>query len=148
MTDRTTPAYLGSGDPARQRTDYHPLWLDNLADDVTTEGSVLNGIARGTEDVRTVLGHAGTPCEYQDFFFLGEYGENGFVEDYASKVRGEPIADIAVVYRNSAGQTQHLVMNHRPLPSVLLSSRIMGEHFAGTRYARYFLAPSADAERG
>ncbi|MEV6053449.1 hypothetical protein [Streptomyces sp. NPDC052107] len=26
-------------------------------------------------------------------------------------------------------------------------SRLFGEHFAGTRYAAYFAAPSADAER-
>jgi hypothetical protein len=63
-------------------------------------------------------------------------------------VRGEPIANIAVVHRNSAGQTQHLVMNHRPLSSVLLFSRLLGEHFAGTRYARYFAAPSADTDLG
>jgi hypothetical protein len=148
MADMTTPTYLGSGDPARQRTDYYPPWLDNLADDVTMEGSVLNGIVRGAEDVRTVLAYARTLYEYQDFIYIGEYGENGFVEDYASKVRGEPIANIAVVYRNSVGQTQHLVVNHRPLPSVLLFSRLLGEHFAGTRYAQYFAAPSADAERG
>jgi hypothetical protein len=45
-------------------------------------------------------------------------------------------------------QTQHLVVNHRPLPSVLLLSRLLGEHFAGTRYARYFATPSAEAGRG
>jgi hypothetical protein len=27
--------YLGSGDPARRRTDYYPEWLGNRADDVT-----------------------------------------------------------------------------------------------------------------
>jgi hypothetical protein len=84
----------------------------------------------------------------QDFVYLGDYGENGFAEDYASKVRGEPIANIAVVYRNPEGQTQHLVVNHRPMPSVLLFSRLLGEHFAGTRYARYFATPSAEAGRG
>jgi hypothetical protein len=148
MADKTPPTYLGSGDPARQRTDYYPAWVDNLADDVTMEGSVLNGIVHGAEDVRTLLGYARTLYEYQDVYFVGEYGENGFVEDYASRVHGEPIANIAVVYRNSAGQTQHLVVNHRPLSSVLLFSRLMGEHFAGTRYAQYFAAPLTDTDRG
>jgi hypothetical protein len=145
VTDKTTPTYLGSGDPARQRTDYYPHWLDHLADDVTMEGSFLNGIVRGGEDVRTLLAHARTLYEYQEFFHIGEYGENGFVEDYAAKVRGEPIATVAVVYRNPYGQTQHLVVNHRPLSSVLLFSRLMGEHFAGTPYAEYFAATSVDA---
>ncbi|HVV18688.1 MAG TPA: hypothetical protein VHF06_04585 [Pseudonocardiaceae bacterium] len=29
-----------------RRTDYRPAWLDDLADDVTMEASVLNGIVR------------------------------------------------------------------------------------------------------
>lgn len=112
------------------------------------EGSVLNGVVRGAEDVRTVLSYARTLYEYQDFIYIGGYGENDFVEDYTSTVGGEPIANIAVVYRNAEGQTQHLVVNHRPLSSVLLFSRLLGEHFAGTRYAQYFAAPSVDADRG
>ncbi|MFF0286476.1 hypothetical protein [Streptomyces sp. NPDC005262] len=148
MADKSKPMYLGSGDPARQRTDYYPAWLDNLADDVTMEGSVLNGVVRGAEDVRTLLSYARTLYEYQDFIYIGGYGETDFVEDYTSTVGGEPIANIAVVYRNAEGLTQHLVVNHRPLSSVLLFSRLMGEHFAGTRYAQYFAAPSVDADGG
>jgi hypothetical protein len=90
--------YLVSGDPARKRIDYYPEWLDNLADDVTLEGSVLNG------------------------------------EDYSSRVHGEPIGSVVTITRNAAGQTQHIVVNHRPLNSLLLFSRLMGEKFAGTTY--------------
>lgn len=43
-----------------------------------------------------------------------------------------------VVRFNEAGQAARIVVNHRPLGSVLLWSQLMGEHFAGTRYARYF----------
>ena len=39
--------YMGSGDPARRRTDYYPAWLDKLADDVTLEASAMNGAAQG-----------------------------------------------------------------------------------------------------
>jgi hypothetical protein len=42
-----TTTYLGSGDASRHRRDYRPEWLDNLADDVTIEASVLTGIAVG-----------------------------------------------------------------------------------------------------
>jgi hypothetical protein len=28
-------------------TDYHPVWLDDLAEDVTIEGSAMNGVAEG-----------------------------------------------------------------------------------------------------
>lgn len=132
--------YLGSGDERRHRTDYRPAWLDDLADDVTMEASVMNGIVRGAADVRAILGHARTLYDYQEFEFAGEYGDHGFVEDYTSRVHGEPIGSVVVVRYNNAGQAQHIVINHRPLRSVLLWSRLMGEHFAGTGYARYFLA--------
>jgi hypothetical protein len=48
--------YLGSGDASKHRRDYRPEWLDNLADDVTMEGSVLTGIAEGPEATRAILG--------------------------------------------------------------------------------------------
>jgi hypothetical protein len=41
------PTYTGGGDPAGRFTDYYPAWLDNLADDVTVEGSLLDGAAQG-----------------------------------------------------------------------------------------------------
>src|SRR5262249_44459989 len=40
--DRGTPRYLVSGDP--DLADHYPAWLDNLADDVTVEGSMLDGV--------------------------------------------------------------------------------------------------------
>ena len=130
--------YLGSGDPARRRTDYYPPWLDSLADDVTMEGSVLDGVVQGADSVRTLLGYARTLYEYQEFNFTGEYGHNGFLEDYTSRVRGEPIGSIVVVTRNAAGQARHIVVNHRPRSSLLLFSRLMGEKFAGTPYGEQF----------
>ena len=135
--------YLGSGDVSRHRRDYRPAWLDNLADDVTMEGSVLTGIAEGPEAVRAILGFARTLYDYQEFNFVGSYGDNGFVEDYTSVVRGEPIGSVVVVRFNEAGQAARIVVNHRPLGSVLLWSQLMGEHFAGTRYAQYFLSHDA-----
>ncbi|MEV4118671.1 hypothetical protein [Micromonospora sp. NPDC049645] len=130
--------YLGSGDPSRRRTDYNPSWINELAEDVTMEGAVLNGTVRGADAVLTLLSHARTLYEYQEFVFTGEYDTNGYIEDYSSRIQGQPIANIAVLYRNDQGKVQHLVMNHRPLPAVLLFSRLMGEHFKGTPYADYF----------
>jgi hypothetical protein len=133
--------YLGSGDPARRRTDYYPEWLDNLADDVTLEGSVLNGVIQGADAVRTLLAYARTLYEYQEFNFAGPYGDNGFLEDYTAQVRGEPIGSVVTVSRNVAGQTQHIVVNHRPLDALLLFSRLMGEKFAGTPYGELYARP-------
>jgi hypothetical protein len=135
----------GHGDASRHRRDYQPDWLDNLADDVTIEGSVLTGIAQGPEAIRAILGFARTLYDYQEFNYVGPYGDHGFLEDYTSVVRGEPISSVVVIRFNEAGQTARIVVNHRPLGSVLLWSRLMGEHFAGTRYAQYFLGQDATA---
>jgi hypothetical protein len=139
----TTPTYLGSGDPGTHRQDYTPDWLGHLADDVTMEGSVLTGIAEGPEAIRAILGHARTLYEYQEFNYVGPYGDGDFVEDYTSVVQGQPIGSVVVVRFNEAGQTARIVVNHRPLGSVLLWSQLMGEHFAGTPYAQYFLSHEA-----
>ncbi|HTP18483.1 MAG TPA: hypothetical protein VMJ65_02695 [Solirubrobacteraceae bacterium] len=135
--------YLGSSDVSRHRRDYRPDWLENLAEDVTIEGSVLTGIAEGPEAIRAILGFARTLYDYQEFNYVGRYGDDGFLEDYTSVVGGEPIGSVVVVRFNEAGQTAQIVVNHRPLGSVLLWSRLMGEHFAGTRYAQYFLGHDA-----
>jgi hypothetical protein len=133
--------YLGSGDAARHRTDYTPEWLGHLADDVTMEASVMNGIAKGPEAVRAILSFARTLYDYQEFNVIGRYGDHDFVEDYVASVHGQPIGSVVVVRFNEAGETQQIVINHRPLTSVLLWSVTMAEHFAGTEYGTYFLQP-------
>ena len=49
--DDVLPTYLGRGDPALAH--YYPRWLDNLADDATVEGSLLDGAVQGAEAVRS-----------------------------------------------------------------------------------------------
>ena len=134
------PTYMGSSDPARRGHDYYPSWLDNLADDVTVEGSAMDGAAQGAEAVRSIVTYARELYEYQEFSFHDDYGDNGFLEDYTTQVHGEPLGVVVTVTRNAAGQTQHLVVNHRPRSSMLLVSRLLGEKFAGTPYAKHFAA--------
>jgi hypothetical protein len=118
---------------------YYPLWLDNLADDVTGEGAAMQGVAQGAEAVRTIVVAARELYEHQDFKFTGNYGDNGFLEDYTCLIHGEPTSVVVTVTRNAAGKTQHLVVNHRPRSSVLLFARLMGEKFAGTPLAKLFI---------
>jgi hypothetical protein len=132
--------YLGSGDPARSLTDYYPAWLDNLADDVTIEGSAMDGAAQGAEAVRTILVAIRTLYEYQEFNFVGPIGDNGILEDYTAQVRGEPISCVVLVTRNAAGQAKHIVANYRPRSSLLLLSRLVGEKLADTPYCEHFAA--------
>ena len=135
----TRPTYMG-GDPARGLTDYYPAWLDKLADDVTVEGSLLDGAVQGAEAVRTILVTVRSQYQDQVFNFAGPYGDNGFLEDYVAEVRGEPIGCVVLVSRNAAGQTQHVVASYRPRSSLLLFSRLLHEKFAGTPLAEHFLA--------
>ena len=132
--------YTGRGDPDPQLTDYYPAWLDNLAGDVTLEGSAMDGFVQGADPVRTVLVYIRSLYDYQKFNFAGPYGENGWLEDYTAGVRGEPIGNVTVVTRNAAVQAQHIVGNYRPRSTLLLLSRLIGEHFAGTPYGGHFLA--------
>jgi hypothetical protein len=137
------PTYLGSGDPVRRRTDYHPVWLNDLAGDVTCEAAAMNGAAQGPEAVREIVVTAKTLYEYQDINYAGPYGGNAFLEDYATRIHGQPTGVIVTVTRNAAGQGQHIVVNHRPRSSVLLVARLMGDKFAGTPYAGLFAAPGS-----
>jgi hypothetical protein len=134
-----TATYLGSGDPARRRTDYYPAWLDNLADDVTLEASAMNGDAEGPEDVRAIILAVKSLYEYQDINFYGDYGDRYFIEDYTSQIHGEPFGAMGVITRNDAGQTQHIVVNQRPRSTLLLVSRLLAEKLAGTPLAEHFI---------
>src|SRR5262249_51451834 len=111
--------YMGSEESARQLADYRPLWLDHLADDVTIEGSAMDGGARGADAVRTILVGIRSFYERQEFAFVGPYGDHGLIEDYTAEVRGEPISCVVLVESDAGGQVEHIVANYRPRSSVL-----------------------------
>ena len=67
---------------------YYPMWLDNLADDVTLEAAAMDGIASGADDVRSIVVAARQLYDHQEFSYAGPCGESGFLEDYSSSVRG------------------------------------------------------------
>ena len=100
----------------------------------------MNGVVQGAEAVRTLLVYIRTLYDYQEFNFAGPYGDNGFLEDYTTQVRGEPIGNVVLVSRNAAGQAQHIVANYRPRSTLLLLSRLIGEKFAGTPIGEHFAA--------
>ncbi len=130
------PEYLRSGDPALKN--YYPAWLDNMADDATVEGSMLDGAVQGADAVRSVVIAIRSLYDRQQHKFAGPYGNNGFLEDYVAEVHGEPIGCVVLVTRNAAGQTQHVVASYRPRTSLLHFSRLLGEKFAGTPLAEHF----------
>ena len=117
---------------------YYPVWLDNLADDVTLEAAAMDGTAQGAQAVRSILVTARELYEHQEFNFAGPVGDYGFVEDYTTEVRGEHIGVVVWVTFNAAGQTQQVVVNHRPRSALLFFSRLMLEKFAGTPFAKHW----------
>jgi hypothetical protein len=98
----------------------------------------MDGTARGAEDVRSILVSAREVYERQEFNYAGPCGENSFLEDYSSSVRGMPTYVVVLVSFNATGQTQHVVVNHRPRSAMLQFSRVMLEKFAGTPYAKHW----------
>jgi hypothetical protein len=99
---------------------YYPLWLDNLAGDVTLEAAAMDGTAQGAEAVRSILVTARQLYDHQEFNYAGPCGENSFVEDYSSSVRGMPTYVVVLVSFNSAGQPS------TPLARLTGSSSIIG----------------------
>jgi hypothetical protein len=118
---------------------YFPAWLNNLADDVTLEGSMMDGFVQGPDAVRTVIVAIRELYDYQEFNSVGPYGETGWIEDYTAGVRGVPIRNITLVTSNAAGRAQRIVGNYRPRSTLLVLSRLLGEKFAGTPIAAHFL---------
>ncbi len=130
------PLYLGCDRPTLK--DYYPKWLDNLAEDATVEGSMLDGVVQGAEAVRAVVTTIRSLYDRQAHKFAGPYGEGGFLEDYVAEVRGEPIGCVVLVSFNEAGETQHVVASYRPRSSLLHFSRLLAERFADTPIAAQF----------
>ncbi|MGA2761167.1 MAG: hypothetical protein ABSF08_12725, partial [Candidatus Cybelea sp.] len=65
---------------------YYPLWLDNLADDVTGEGAAMQGVAQGAEAVRAIVVAARVEYKDQEFSFTGDFGNDGFIEEYTCEI--------------------------------------------------------------
>jgi hypothetical protein len=140
-TRRNVTRFDGVRVPA---TDYRPVWLEDLADDVTIEGSAMNGVVQGAEGVRSIVTYIRTLYDSQEFNFAGPYGDNGFLEDYTARVRGETIGNVVLVTRNTAGQAHQIVANYRPRSTLLRLSRLIGDHFAGTPYGEHFATSGGD----
>jgi hypothetical protein len=114
--------------------------MDNMAGNVTLEGSLLDGTVQGADAVRAVIGAARQLYDRQDFNFAGPWGDNSFIEDYTAEVGGRPIGAVHLVTFNADGQAQHIAANYRPLSSLMLFSRLLRERLAGTPCAERFLA--------
>jgi len=117
---------------------YYPEWLDNLAEDATLEAAAMDGAAHGAADVRSIVVAAKELYDNQQFSYAGPCGDDGFLEIYTTDIRGVHTRVIVLVNFNDAGQTQQIVVNHRPRSALLAFSRVMLEKFSGTPLARHW----------
>jgi hypothetical protein len=137
LLDKDAPAYLERGDPSL--AGYYPAWLDNLADDVIVEGSMLDGAVQGAEAARNIVVTIRTLYgDSQEFHYAGPWGDHGWLEDYIARVAGKPLGCVALITRNAAGQTQRIIASYRPRSTLLLFSRLLAEKLADTAYADRF----------
>jgi hypothetical protein len=141
MSDTHVTRFDGVSVPV---SEYRPVWLNALANDVTLEGSAMNGIVHGPDAVRSIVTFIRTLYDAQEFNFAGPYGENGFIEDYTAHVRGEELGNVVLVTRNAEGHAQRIVANYRPRTTLLLVSRLVGEHFADTPYGEHFASDALE----
>jgi hypothetical protein len=144
MKGDVLPSYLRSDEPSL--SGYYPKWLDNLADDVTLEGSLLDGVVQGAQAVRSIVVAIRSLYDRQEHKFAGDYGEGRFLETYIAEVRGESLGCVVLVTRNAAGKAQRIVASYRPRSALLLLSRLLHEKLAGTPYAKQFAASDSGIE--
>jgi hypothetical protein len=136
ITNDPAAQYMCSGDPALN--DYYPAWVENMAANAAVEGSMLDGVVVGGENVRSVVLTIKSLYDRQEFLSVGPYRDNGWIENYVSEVRGEPLGCVVLVERNAAGETQHVIASYRPRTSVIHFARLLAEKFAGTPLAEHF----------
>ena len=109
---------------------YYPEWLDNLAEDVALEAAAMDGTAHGAEDVRTHSWPSpANSTSTRNSTTPVRAARRVTSRTTHSSVRGMPTDVIVLVDFNATGQTQHVVVNHRPRSAMLQFSRVMLEKF-------------------
>ncbi|MEM5423505.1 hypothetical protein [Paraburkholderia ferrariae] len=122
-----------------------PLWLARLANNATLEATVLKRPIEGRADILSVIRHAVSLYEFQHHSYKGEIGNNLYMESYRSQIHGQPVETVVVAHLNENGETDSVVINHRPLEAALLFSALMWER-VDERFRDYYLSgPEAAA---
>ncbi|MEM5450673.1 MULTISPECIES: hypothetical protein [Paraburkholderia] len=122
-----------------------PLWLARLANNATLEATVLKRPIEGRADILSVIRHAVSLYEFQHHSYKGEIGDSLYLESYRSQIHGQPIETVVVAHLNENGETDSVVINHRPLEAALLFSALMWER-VDERFRDYYLSgPEAAA---
>ncbi|WP_267221305.1 hypothetical protein [Dyella silvae] len=124
--------------PTLPRPSGPPPWLGKIAQNATLEGAVLKRAIHGKENILTLISHARTLYEFQDYTYYGHLGSEFFMESYRSSINGVPVECSVIVHMNDAGEADSLLIHHYPLDATLEFSRLMGEKF-GEQFADLYL---------
>jgi hypothetical protein len=124
-----------------------PIWITRLAENATLEATVLKRPVQGRADIMAIIKHAASLYEREHHVhsYRGEIGNGLFMESYRSRIQGEPIQGLVVAHLNEQGEVDSVVINHRPLKSMLLFSKLMWERVDERFRDRYLSAPEAAA---
>jgi hypothetical protein len=122
-----------------------PLWVTSLAENATLEATVLKRPIEGRADILSVIKHAVSLYEFQHHSYKGAIGDGLYMESYRSQIHGMPIETVVIAHMNEEGETDSVVINHRPLNAVLLFSRLMWERVDERFRDCYLTGPEAAA---
>ena len=134
------PTYLGRGDPDGRFADYHPAWVEKLASDATLEGSLLDGAVQGADAVLAVIGGARQLYDRQNFKLRRPLGRQQLHRGLHRRDPRRTGRAVHLITFNANGEAQHIIVNYRPLSSLMFFSRLLHKKFAGTPYAAHYLA--------
>ena len=130
----------GRGDPAARFADYHPAWVDKMAERRDPRGvdPWTGPCGARTPSAPSSAGPAS--CTTVRTSISSVRGATTPSSRSPRQVRGTPVGAIHLITFNADGEAQHIVVNYRPISSLMFFSRLLREKFAGTPYAEYYLA--------
>jgi hypothetical protein len=131
--------------PVTGPADGPPLWLTSLAENATLEATVLKRPIEGRADILSVIKHAVSLYDFQHHSYKGMLGDRLYLESYRSQIQSMPIETVVVAHMNERGETDSVVINHRPLNAMLLFSKLMGERVDERFRDCYLTGPEAAA---
>ena len=104
---------------------------EKFAASVKLEATALARTVEGRERVQTVMGAASRIYETLEFTHHAQEGQRSYLEWTARLRGGEPVSGITVLTSDPDGKILNIAIHHRPLPTMLRFSAMLGQDLAG-----------------
>ena len=102
-----------------------PWFFSRLSPDVRLAGTILEGVLRGPEAVKTQVRAVGACYSGMTVRYRLDAGDR-HVEEYTAQVRGHTIFGTGTFHFDERGEIDEIVVNHRPLGSALVLAGLVG----------------------